>query len=427
MELRADFGHERGQDDLIDLQSALGNLRRVHDQWTQKPFQASFLTDRKIILSDETMGAISSLEIATDRCDTEIGLSPYRASMARLMSRMEGVCAAIANGFSADYRVCCYLDYFTSKAKVPAETVSSSVARATKAPASVIQASLCGRQIEAIVKRLLEEECEVSTMTPERIVSLNDALCRAINPTWELGMRTWNYQTPEEGRPMAYQPPTAPQLPAFLQDISSFVSDSKLSPTAKAALVFFQLDAVRMFPHHFDQLGRIISFYMWKHTDLVRYVIPPISATPAIHPQKHQEKLKPYLYQGETTDMLLLDDWIYHVARSTHNAVDLEQASYRELCALLDRWKAAVAQQSAKVSAALSALMETLVSNPVFSISSLSEDAGIAFSTTGRLVEILEEAGIVRQVTPGRRNRLYECPEALSFFATMIPELGSTS
>ena len=423
MELSADFGHEKGQDDLIDLQNALGSLRRVHDQWTQKPFQASMLTGRKIILSDETMGAISDLEIATARCDTEIGLSPHCTTMARLMSRMEGVCAAIANGFPADYRVCCYLDYFTAKAKASPEAIGTLVAQATGASLPVIQASLCGRQIEAIVARLLNEECAIASMTPERIVSLNDALCRAINPTWELGMRTWDYRAPEDGRAMAYQPPAASDLRRYLEDISTFVTDSKLSPVAKAALVFFQLDAVRMFPHHFDQLGRIISFYMWKHTDLVRHVIPPISATPAIHPKKHQEKLKPYLYQGETTDMLLLDDWIYHVARSTQNAVELELASYRELCALLRGWHQALQRTGVRPSATLSSLLETLVANPVFSITSLSEDAEIAFSTTGRFVESLEAAGIVSQVTDRRRNRLYECPEALAFFGKMIPEL----
>lgn len=423
MELFADFGHEKGQDDLLDLQTALGSLRRVHEQWAQKPFEAVPLLSRKIILSDETMGAISDLEISTARWDTRIGFSPHCDTVALVMSRMEGVCAAIANGIAADWRICCYLDYYTSKAKAAPSAVGTLVARTTGADATAIQASLCARQIEALVARLLDEECEIAALTPERIVSLNDAICRAINPAWELGMRTWDFPV-DDGVPGHYRPPRAAALRPFLEDIAEFITTSKLSSITKSALIFFQLDAVRMFPHHFDQLGRIIAFYLWKHAGLVDAVIPPISATPAAHPQKHLEKLKPYLYQGETTDMLLLDDWIYHVARSTQNAVNLEAASFQEIEAIIGRWEQMLAERGGRPTPATRQLLQSLMANPVFSITSLAEDAQIAFSTAARITEVLERAGVIVQVSEGRRNRLYECSEALGFFGKMIPELA---
>lgn len=192
MEIGADFSHDEGKDDLLALRAALDNYHRADEPWVEKPFEATLLTARKIILSDETMGAIADLEIRLARYDTLIGCSPYRSTVVQLMSRFEGVCAAVANGFKPDWRTCCYLDYYLAHGAVPAVGLSAALAKATGADSQTVQSSLCAHQIEAIVTRLLEEEQSSTRLSAERIIALNDALCRTINPTWELGMRKWD-------------------------------------------------------------------------------------------------------------------------------------------------------------------------------------------------------------------------------------------
>lgn len=424
MESQEHFAREKGQDDLLALQHALTGMQHIRAPWIRKPYEAFPLSSRKIILSDETAGAVSNLEISAVRADCRIGASSHCDSVAQILSRMEGVCAAIANGFTADYRACCYLDYYASKAKATAESATALTAKTAGIEGAVIQGSRCGRQIEAIVARLLDEQCDSAFLTPARILSLNDALCRAINPTWELGMRTWDYPQDAASPLPPYQPPAAATLGHFLQDIADFIAASPISATVKGALVFFQLDAVRMFPHHFDQLGRIIAFYLWKQSALVESVIPPISVMPAIHPQKHQEKLKPYLYEGKTTEMLLLDDWIYHVTRSTQTAVDLELAVLHEATALIEHWTAALAQIGAKTTPGMRLLLDAILSDPIFSITSLADQAQVSFSATSRMVDTLEHCGIVTRVSGGRRNKLYECLDGTGFFAKLIPDLA---
>lgn len=424
MESLKHFAREKGQGDLLALQHALTDMQHIRAPWIRKPYEAFPLSSRKIILSDETAGAVSNLEISAVRADCRIGASPHCEPVAQILSRMEGVCAAIANGFTADYRACCYLDYYTAKAKETPESATAQTTRATGIDGAIVQGSRCGRQIEAIVTRLLDEQCDSSFLTPARILSLNDALCRAINPTWELGMRTWDYPQ-DAGSPLPpYQPPAAATLGRFLQDIADFIASSPISATVKGALIFFQLDAVRMFPHHFDQLGRIIAFYLWKQSGLVESVVPPISVMPAIHPQKHREKLKPYLYEGKTTEMLLLDDWIYHVARSTQTAVDLELTVLGEATALIERWAAELALAGAKTTPGMRRLLNAVLADPIFSITSLADCAQISFSAVSRMVDTLERCAIVAQVSGGRRNKLYECPGGTSFFAKLVPALA---
>lgn len=130
MEFGADFSHDEGKDDLLALRAALDNYHRADEPWVEKPFEATLLTARKIILSDETMGAIADLEIRLARYDTLIGCSPYRSTVVQLMSRFEGVCAAVANGFKPDWRTCCYLDYYLAHGAVPAVGLSAALAKA---------------------------------------------------------------------------------------------------------------------------------------------------------------------------------------------------------------------------------------------------------------------------------------------------------
>ena len=122
-------------------------------------------------------------------------------------------------------------------------------------------------------------------------------------------------------------PPVEPQgrgtdckLPAasslkYFEDLADFTATSKLDPITKSALIFFQLDSVRMFPITSISWGALSLSTFWRHTGVVMHAIPPISVTPPSTP-KTPRKLKPYLHQGETVDMLILDDWIYHAARA---------------------------------------------------------------------------------------------------------------
>ena len=66
---------------------------------------------RKVILSDETLGAISQFEMFASRCDCLIGTSSLGPSLARILARMDGIFVTLLNGARADYRTCCYLDY----------------------------------------------------------------------------------------------------------------------------------------------------------------------------------------------------------------------------------------------------------------------------------------------------------------------------
>ena len=96
MRLRTSFRREAAPEDLAHLHEVLsaagacGDAGKTaqDDRAIYQPFQ---LMGRKIILSDETLGAISQFEIFASRCDCTIGTSPLGPSLSRTLARMDGI------------------------------------------------------------------------------------------------------------------------------------------------------------------------------------------------------------------------------------------------------------------------------------------------------------------------------------------------
>ena len=157
MKLRTSFKRDAVPNDLTHLARALTAIgaHGTADDFgqaagdTYEPFR---LMDRKIILSDETLGAISQFEMLASRCDTLIGTSPLGTALARIMARMDGMFVAQLNGRRADYRLCCCLDFFkeSGTAKGGSDEARLSALGLDLTPASVLSASKCAHQMETI-------------------------------------------------------------------------------------------------------------------------------------------------------------------------------------------------------------------------------------------------------------------------------------
>ncbi|RDB55020.1 Fic family protein [Senegalimassilia anaerobia] len=369
-------------------------------------------------MSDEVQGSIAELEVLAARYDCLIGESEYRTSLAHVLHRMEGVYNSLLNGIHADYRLCCYLDLFDNSHGDGngLEGRRDLVLEAIGVDDRFLRASQCAYQICAIMDGIFTEGLDATALTPARIISLHDAIATALRSEDALGLRTWECPPETAGRfvGVAYVPPSPERLPAFLDDIAKFVVTSRLSPVLKSAFAYFQLEAVRMFSSGLDEVGRFIAACLWRNSGLIEHMMPPISITPALRAKTHDRKLKPYLFNPASCEMFMLDDWAYLVACSTRNAVELEYLCFKEACRMTEKWQASLTQAGAKMTQTLRRCLVNMIGMPVFSISSLAAEVDASFSTVARIVELFLECGIVVQATKGRRNRIFECPEALA-------------
>ena len=90
----------------------------------------------------------------------------------------------------------------------------------------------------------------------------------------------------------------------------------------------------------------------------------------------------------------------YDAARRARRLLDLRDA-YRERF------------QSETAAARLLQVVDLLFEAPVLTIPGIAEVLGVYYRMAARYVRALEEAGVLREVTGGQRNRVYHADEVL--------------
>ena len=70
-------------------------------------------------------------------------------------------------------------------------------------------------------------------------------------------------------------------------------------------------------------------------------------------------------------------------------------------------------------------LVRALPGAPLLTATTASDLIGRSFQATSQAIDRLVEAGILTQVTVGRRNRAFEAPELIEAFAALERQLAS--
>lgn len=439
MELRTSFKRADAPKDLIHLARTLDNAEISSEdsdfgQAVKRNYKPFWLTDRKIIMSDETLGAISQLEIQISRHDCLIGTSDLGPSLARVMARMDGIFVALLNGMRANYRLCCYLDFLqiwgaiSPKGRFDPDKLSSLGLRSSES--GTISASRCAQQMETIELNSLYGAAP-DLITPSHVLSLQQAINHAFHPTMPSGFRSWDLEasdTPSDKQPpldIAYQPPAPLELPAYLQDLVNFLNESPLGPIAKTSLAYYQLEATKMFPSGNDQLGRALLVGIWRNMGLIKYIMPPIAITPALAQRQHNDVLKPYQRRQGASEMLMVDEWVYHTACASRNALEVMQYGHTLSRQTLDRWRETLTKASVRLTSNIERFLVAIVGTPIFSTTTIAKTIGTTFTTSTKIISTLETHGIIRQISQGRRNKVYECPDAVDLFERIVPDMAS--
>ena len=134
---------------------------------------------------------------------------------------------------------------------------------------------------------------------------------------------------------------------------------------------------------------------------------------------RHTRRLEPYLTEHDFVDageLLAVDEWVYHCARACELSVRIAKVCCREASALTDSWTAQVKGNGIELRKCVRKLMNELIGSPVVSIPFAAELIGSSFSTAARAVSDLVEAGVLRQMGGGGRNRVFEAAEAIALF-----------
>lgn len=198
-----------------------------------------------------------------------------------------------------------------------------------------------------------------------------------------------------------YVPPPPHELMACMGALELFINrDDNIPPLIKAALVHVQFESIHPFLDGNGRVGRLLIQMMLCSSGLLSKPLLYLSLYFKRHRQEYYRLLNGIRQDGnwEAWIEFFLEAVIDTAEDAVRMLSELQKRILqdRALIATLGR----VRKNAEKI---LSIMQRHIITRPLI----LAEQAGLAPSTTYRILDILEQHGIVQQNTAGERNRLY--------------------
>src|SRR6266581_8788164 len=224
----------------------------------------------------------------------------------------------------------------------------------------------------------------------------------------------------------AFVPPPPELVEDLVDDLIAFSNDDSLPAVAQAAIAHAQFETIHPFVDGNGRTGRALIHMILRRRGLAQRVIVPVSLILATWAKDYVAGLTATRYRGPATSREAhegLNLWIARFASACKRAVDDARSFENRARDLEVRWRERL--QRVRAHSAIDVLLPALIGAPVLTVNSASELIRRSFVQTNAAVIRLVGAGILRQVSVGRRNRAFEATDVISAFTHLERQLAS--
>ena len=194
-------------------------------------------------------------------------------------------------------------------------------------------------------------------------------------------------------------PPPAEEVPSLLEDLVRFLSRDDLSPILQAAIAHAQFETIHPFADGNGRVGRALIHAVLRRRRLAERYVPPVSLVLAAHAHDYERGLTDFRHER-------LGDWVVLFADAVLRAAGHARRLSGDLAALQSRWDDAVGRPRRDSTAA--AILLLLPAYPLVTGTTLQALTGRSKQAVNEALARLEEAGVVRQTSVGKRHRMWE-------------------
>lgn len=224
----------------------------------------------------------------------------------------------------------------------------------------------------------------------------------------------------------SFVPPPPEYVPDLLEDLCEFCNDDSLPALAQAAIAHAQFETIHPFVDGNGRAGRALIHLALRRRGLGLRALPPISLILATWSQDYIDGLNGTRYVGAPGSVEVhtgINRWIALFASACARAVEDAGQFEERVRALQSSWRERVGR--ARSDSAVSLLIEALPAAPVLTTTTVAELVGRSFQAANQAIERLVEAGVLVQVSVGRRNRAFEARELVDAFTAFERRLSS--
>jgi Fic family protein len=224
----------------------------------------------------------------------------------------------------------------------------------------------------------------------------------------------------------AFIPPPPELVSGLVSDLVAFCNDDSLPAVAQAAIAHSQFETIHPFVDGNGRTGRALIHLILRRRGIAPRVLPPVSLILATWAQDYIGGLAATRYRGPGTSKAAREGtnlWVGRFATACSRAVDDAASFERQAGAIEAKWRERLGRVRARSAADL--LLRVLVGAPVVTVNSAADLIGRSFVHTNEAINRLVEAGILKQVTVGRRNRAFEAQEIIEAFTALERQLAN--
>ena len=224
----------------------------------------------------------------------------------------------------------------------------------------------------------------------------------------------------------AFIPPPPECVPDLLEDLCRFCNDDHLPAVAQAAIAHAQFETIHPFADGNGRTGRALIHLVLRRRGLATRILPPISLVLATWANDYIAGLEATRYRGPASSKAAHDGqnlWVARFAAATQRAVDDASGFEAGTQALEGDWRTRLGP--VRANSATDRLLRALPGAPLLTVDSAAVLIGRSYAAANEAMARLLDAGILRQVTAGRRNRAFEAPAIIEAFTDLERQLAS--
>jgi Fic family protein len=402
----------------------------IHRQWPGNPDapyrRGRVPCDYEAYVPDQLTGRSFSLdgEVAADVAEAEAAIARLNATafaladteaLARLLLRAESVASSRIEGLEVGARKLLRTEAARAMGVRSSDITAIEVLGNITAMNAALQAVRPGDQIT--IDALLAFHAQLMAAAPGETGA---GRLRA-KQNW-IGGSDYN---PCEA---AFVPPPHELVPELLADLCSFCNEDTLPAVAQAALAHAQFETIHPFADGNGRTGRGLIQLVLRRRGLASRVLPPVSLVLATWANDYLTSLTATRYHGPADGedaQRGLNLWIGRFAGACVRSVQDAASFEARIQELEGEWRARLGQ--VRAGSATDLLLRALPGAPVLTVASAAELIGRTFPAANLAITRLLDAGVVTQVTNGKRNRAFEVKQVIDAFTSLERQLASPS
>ena len=199
-----------------------------------------------------------------------------------------------------------------------------------------------------------------------------------------------------------FVPPPPERVAELLADMERFIHDTAtdLPPMVKVALIHAQFETIHPFLDGNGRIGRLLITALFEYWGVLSEPLLYVSAYLKQHQAEYYRRLSAIRTDGDW------ESWVTFFLEGVASAADDAEKNIIEVASLLasDRKRLL---QSLKAGPTSYRLFEMLPVMPRFTIEHVRQQLGTSFPTATAAVKVLEDLGIVVEMTGQKKNRSY--------------------